>query len=407
MGDLNINREEADGEEVRNADAPSRSRALRFDGAELSGALGDLGTFIPLLVGLVTVCGLQLAPTLLASGLANVVTGLIFRIPIPVQPMKAIAAVAIAEGLSEAEILAAGIGTGAVLMLLAVTGLVDWLTRKIPKSVVRGLQLGLGVKLLTKGIGMIGGTNVWLGFDSIALGALCVGIILVFYFSRRFPSALVVFALGLGALLLSQPALLGASRLGMQWHLPDLADWSAWRQGLLRGAIPQIPLTVLNSVIAVCALSSDLFPRRALAPRRVAASVGLLNLICCPLGCMPVCHGAGGLAAQHRFGARTGGSMVVLGVAKILLALVFGASLLAWLEAYPQSVLGALLLFGGLELALVCRDQTARIDFVVMILTAGVCLAINTAVGFAAGWLVASLLATIGLRMKHEVRSQK
>ena len=107
---------------------------------------------------------------------------------------------------------------------------------------------------------------------------------------------------------------------------------------------------------------------------------------------MPVCHGAGGLAAQYRFGARTGGSIVMLGAAKVLLAVLFGGSLLVWLQHYPASVLGVLLLFSGLELALVCRDQTRRVDFFVMLVTAGACMALNTGVGFVIGWAVAVLL---------------
>ncbi|RME41411.1 MAG: sulfate transporter, partial [Planctomycetota bacterium] len=126
--------------------------------------------------------------------------------------------------------------------------------------------------------------------------------------------------------------------------------------------------------------------------RKVALSVGLMNLLACPFGAMPMCHGAGGLAAQYRFGARTGGSVVMLGIAKIVLALLLGRSLLVWLQAFPQSVLGVLLMFSGLELAMVCRDQTARTDFFVMILTAGACLAVNTAAGFVIGWLMAAAL---------------
>ena len=105
-----------------------------------------------------------------------------------------------------------------------------------------------------------------------------------------------------------------------------------------------------------------------------------------------MCHGAGGLAAQYRFGARTGGSVIILGGAKIMLAVLFGSSLLVWLHAYPRSVLGVLLLFSGLELALVCRDQKSRVAFFVMLITAGACMAVNTALGFVVGWVMAVLL---------------
>lgn len=374
------------------AGSNARTGGLRFNRAEMGGALGDLGTFIPLLVGMVNRCGLQFGPALFCAGLMNFFSGVAFGIPMPVQPMKAIAVVAIDEGLTEPQILAAGIITSVVILTLAITRLIDRLNKAIPKSVVRGLQLALGLKLLTKGIGMITHTQSWFGWDSIGLGLLCVVLVLLLYFSTRIPGALVVFGVGLIALLAARPTLLSETRLGVTWHLPALSAWADWRTGILRGAIPQIPLTLLNSVIAVCALSLDLFPKRPAHPRRVATSVALMNLLCCPVGGMPMCHGAGGLAAQYRFGARTGGSVVMLGLGKMALALAFGGSLLVWLQQFPQSVLGVLLLFGGLELALVCRDQRARVDFFVMIVTAGACLAVNTALGFGVGWAMAALL---------------
>jgi MFS superfamily sulfate permease-like transporter len=354
---------------------------------------------------MVNQCGLQLGPTLLCTGLMNVITGLAFRIPMPVQPMKVIATVAIAEGLNESQILAAGIITGAVILLLGVTGLVGWLNSVLPKSVVRGLQLALGLKLLAGGFAMIAGAQVLIGWDSIGTGILCASLVLMLYFSTRIPGALVVFAIGVIALLAAEPTLLSETRLGMAWHWPALGNLNDWKLGLWRGALPQIPLTTLNSVIAVCALSLDLFPNRPAAPRRVAISVALMNLVCCPFGAMPMCHGAGGLAAQYRFGARTGGSMIMLGAAKIVLALLFGGSLLVWLHAFPKSVLGVLLLFSGLELALVCRDQKTRVDFFVMLITTGACMAVNTAVGFVIGWLMAVLLVRSVFRLEPPPRN--
>ena len=257
---------------------------------------------------------------------------------------------------------------------------------------MRGLQLALGLKLLTKGFDEIVGTGFQIAWDSVPMASLCFLVVLLLYFSNRVPGALVIFGIGLVALFSSQPAVLSGLRIGFDWTLPSLSGAADWKTGILRGAIPQIPLTTLNSVIAVCALSTDLFPDRAANPRKVATSVGLMNLVCCPLGGMPMCHGAGGLAAQYRFGARTGGSVVMLGIVKMALGLLFGGSLLAWLQAYPKSVLGVLLVFSGLELALVCRDQTSKVDFFVMIITAGACLAVNTAVGFVVGWAIAVLL---------------
>ena len=377
-----------------NAASPTESPAprLRFNRCEVAGSLGDLGTFIPLLTGMVNVCGLQLGPALFFAGLMNLITGFVFGIPMPVQPMKAIATVAIAERMNEAQILTAGILTSAAVLLLALTGLVDRAQRVIPHSVIRGLQLSLGLTLIEVGFKSVANTHAWIGWDSIALGVISALLVLLLYFSARVPGALLVFCLGLTALLLAKPSLLAGAHFGMAWHLPHLASGHTWTSGLWRAALPQLPLTLLNSVVAVCALSADLFPTRPAQPRRVAISVALMNLVCCPFGAMPMCHGTGGLAGQYRFGARTGGSVVILGVAKMLLAVLFGGCLLAWLQGFPQSVLGILLLFSGLELAMVCRDQTGRADFFVMMLTTGACIALGSAAGFLVGWAMAAAL---------------
>jgi MFS superfamily sulfate permease-like transporter len=151
-------------------------------------------------------------------------------------------------------------------------------------------------------------------------------------------------------------------------------------------ALPQIPLTTLNSVIAVCALSADLFPDRKTDPRKVAISVGLMNLVAAWFGGMPMCHGAGGLAGQYRFGARTNGSILFLGTVKMLIAVFLGASLMALCRVFPSSILGIMVAFSGLELGLTCRDQTRRADAYVMLLTAGACLGLNNiALGFVLG----------------------
>jgi MFS superfamily sulfate permease-like transporter len=365
---------------------------LRFDRCEVAGSLGDLGTFIPLLTGMVNACGLQLGPALFFAGLMNVITGISFGIPMPVQPMKAIATVAIAGRMNESQILTAGILTSAAVLLLAATGLVDPAQRVIPRSVIRGLQLSLGLTLIEVGFKSVANTHAWIGWDSIGLGIICAVLVLWLYFSSRVPGALLVFCVGLAALVFARPSLLSQVHLGMSWRLPSLTDGHAWRTGLWQAAVPQLPLTLLNSVVAVCALSADLFPDRPARPQRVAVSVALMNLVCCPFGAMPMCHGTGGLAGQYRFGARTGGSVVILGIAKMILAVFFGGCLLAWLQGYPQSVLGVLLLFSGLELAMVCRDQASRVDFFVMVLTAGACIALGPGVGFMVGWAMAAAL---------------
>jgi MFS superfamily sulfate permease-like transporter len=365
-------------------------RQARLNRNEVAGSLGDLGTFLPLLVGMSAQNGLNFAAALFFAGLFNVITGLTFSIPMAVQPMKAIAAVALTEGLTVPQILAAGATVSLVILVLGVTGLIDWLNRVVPKSVVRGLQLALGLSLLMKGMQMVAGTGQWLAPDSYTTGLLSAVVVLLLFFSRRVPAALVLFGIGLLLAVWTHPGI--ASSLGFGFTLPTWTPlaWSDFVTAFPRAALPQIPLTTLNSVIAVCALSADLFPDRRAEPRKVAVSVGLMNLVACWFGGMPMCHGAGGLAGQYRFGARTNGSILFLGGVKMVLAVLLGASLMALCEAFPASVLGVLLAFAGMELSLVCRDQTSRTDAFAMLLTAAACMALNNiALGFLLGLAMA------------------
>jgi len=367
---------------------------VRFNRTEASGAVGDLGTLLPLLLGMAGRCGFPLAHALLFAGVAGVISGLTFGIPIPIQPMKAIAIVAITEGMSVPEILAAGLLTGAVMLLLAVTGLIDRVNRAVPRVLVRAIQLALGLKLLFTGFGMSVGSRPWMGSDSIALTAISFALVLWLGSSRQVPAALAVLALGFVPLLISQPHLFALLHLGLDppsLHSISKSDWIA---GLWRGAVPQIPLTVLNSVLAVSLLSADLFGPRSAAPRKIAFSLGLLNLLLCPFGAMPMCHGAGGLAAHYRHGGRTGGCVILLGLVTIALALLFGSSLMPLLNYYPRSVLGVLLAFAGVELVTVCRDQKAPRDILVMLLSATACVATNFAIGFLLGCVVVVLIRT-------------
>lgn len=362
-------------------------RQARFNRHEIAGSLGDMGTFLPLLVGMASQNGLNFASALFFAGLFNVITGLTFAIPMAVQPMKAIAAIALTEGLTVNQILAAGILVSAIVLVLGLTGLIDWLNRAIPRSVVRGLQLALGLSLLMKGLQMVKGTGEWIAADSYLTGLLGALVVLALFFSKRVPAALVLFGAGVAIAVGTHPEAPRLLRLG--FSLPGWAPpaWSDFGGAFSRAALPQVPLTTLNSVIAVCALATDLFPERKVTPRKVAVSVGLMNLVACWFGGMPMCHGAGGLAGQYRFGARTNGSILLLGAAKMAIAVTLGASLMGVCRVFPASILGVMLGFSGMELALVARDQTRKTDAFCMLLTAATCLALNNmALGFVLGW---------------------
>jgi len=377
------------------------SRA-RLNRSEIAGSLGDLGTFLPLLIGMAAANGLDFAAGLFFAGLFSVVTGLLFSVPMAVQPMKAIAAIAIAQGLSVPEVLAAGVGVSIVVVFLGTTGLIDALNRAVPRSVVRGIQLAAGLSLLMKGVQMALGTGVLVGPDSNLTAALAAIVVIMLVLSRRVPAALVLFVAGIGLAIWKNPGLPGT--LGLEPWLPSFnaPGWHDIVSAFPKAALPQIPLTTLNSVIAVCALSGGLFPDRPIGPRRVALSVGAMNLVGAWFGAMPMCHGAGGLAAQYRFGARTNGSILFLGVVKMALALTLGTSLMAWCVAFPASILGVMLVFSGAELAVVVRDQTRRSDALTMLITAGASLGLsNIAIGFAIGLAFSACLRLVLARSKN------
>ena len=341
---------------------------LRFNLRELAGSFGDLGTFLPLTVALATTTELNFGWMLVAAGLMNIATGMLFRLPVPIQPMKAIAAVAIAEGLSGGAVVAAGWMMGIVLTLVAVTGLIPLLDRLVPRPVVRAIQLGIGIKLILHAIEWLGPLPA-LGINSLMV-AFLIGVLLLVGTIRNWPIVLPIFAAGFAIIAIEAPAAYQTLTIN-----PPTFDWitptaEEWRDGLLHGALPQIPLTLLNSVIAVCALSGDYFSKQRIAPKRMALSVGLMNLLCVGWSGLPMCHGSGGLAAQYRAGARTGGSVIMLGAMKIVLGVLLGISLLPLLEAYPAAVLVPLIGFAGSSLAHAGWSANEKTDWLIILPTA-------------------------------------
>lgn len=362
-------------------------KSMKFSLTEFSGSLGDLGTFIPLTAAICIVSGMDIALVLLFAGLFNILTGVIFGQPIPVQPMKAIAAVAIAEGLMPSEIAASGILMGLLVLILSSSGMINKLESFVPRSVVRGIQLGIGAKLFFKGASYIIGANLF-GADSIVTAIVLIALVLVTTRFRKLPSALIIFLTGLLITMVTSevnPASNVITLVSWQVIWPSAPDWI---NGFIYGALPQLPLTLINSVIAVCALSGDLFPGRAISTRKMATSVGVMNLVGCWFGAMPMCHGSGGLAGQYRFGARTGGSVVMLGMIKLLVGLFFGGAAVWFLNNYPLSILGVMLLFAGFELAKPVRDQKRYSDISIALLTAIGIIAVNTLFGFLLGGVV-------------------
>jgi len=358
--------------------APPRRRRLP---SELAGACGDLGTFIPHVIGAITVAGLAPAGVLVGFGAFFIASGLIYGLPMAVQPMKAISAVLVTGQVGPGEVAAAGLALGLILIVLAATGTIGWLARVIPQSVSAGLQLGLGISMAVLGIELMGRTP-WLGISALAL---LVALMLL----PRFPAApamlAAAIAAGFAAGLVQPPAGIGPAWSSLGVAVPSLAE--IWR-GVELLVLPQLPLTLTNAVIVTALVCRDLFPATAgrASERNLALSTGLANLALAPLGAMPMCHGAGGVQAQHRFGARTGLAPVLLGSALLVLGLGFAGSAAALFGLIPLAAVGALLLVAGGDLAVSRRLFDAQPScWPVIAVAATVTLLFNPAIGLLAG----------------------
>jgi hypothetical protein len=311
-----------------------------------------------------------------------------------------VVAVCLTEGLTYPELVASGVWLGGALLFLGLTGLVELCRQLTPLCCVRGLQLGLGLKTFNVALGLVCGTGGWWtgqrNLDGYGIGLLSACVALLSYGHARIPSSLVLFALGvLGVVLTHPPVALEAT-----WPLAPVPEIpaEAWSRGLLNAALPQLPVSLLNAVVATARLSEDLYPERPARVNRLSTSIGLMDFTSAWFGHLPSCHGCGGLAGQHLFGARTGSSMALMGGLKMGLALALGGSLLPALEAFPKAVVGVLLALSGLELAVPCRDMSHRGDVAVMLLGAGLVLKLGTGIAFALSMIAAAVLTWTGVR---------
>jgi hypothetical protein len=329
--------------------------------AEISGSLGDLGTLLPILVALTIRGSISLPATLLFTGLSNILTGLVFGIPLPVQPMKAIAAVALVQHFSMAQMAAAGIVMGVFIGILSLTGTIGWAEKKIPGSVVKGIMVGAGLTLCISAgkeslMGGLSWTGPWWG-DNLIVAIVAALILLISLLFHRFPYALVVFVIGLVlSVIRIHTTKTRSSFPSGAMQIPTLVPTGQqFLHATFSASLGQLPLTLLNSIIAVTALSHSLLPSRpAPSTTSLGVSITLMNLIAPWFGGMPACHGSGGLAGQYRFGARSGSSIILLGLLKVALgfiALFKGHAVARVLAEFPRALLGVMVIAAGVELA--------------------------------------------------------
>lgn len=377
---------------------------FRFNRVELAGSLGDLGTLLPIVVGMILINKLSPTTVFLSFGLFYLMTSFYFRLPIPVQPLKAVGAIAIAfpNEITEPVIGAAGVIFGVLLLIFYLTGLVDKLAKLFTQPVVRGIQLALGLVFLRKGIALIGGQSLFLsgvvgrypGTNiNLILGLVVFALVLLLLDNKKIPAAIAAVAVGVVAGFVlgglgDQRLTLGPTKVNvMSFTFHDL--WVAFIMLIL----PQIPLTIGNACVGTADTCSTLFPgERQLSKAtagKFALTMGIANLPAGFFGAVPMCHGTGGLAAHYRFGARTGGAPLMIGAIFIVLALVFGEAGFTFLTLLPNSVLGVLLIFAGLELCPLIRSLKTNEEYFVALLISGISLAVpNMAWAFGTGIVV-------------------
>jgi hypothetical protein len=384
-----------------------RGEKFVFSLRELSGALGDLGTLLPLMLGAIAVAGLAPLPVVAGFALFYIATAAFYRLPIPVQPMKAVAAVLLTTQMSPAALAASGVMLGAALLILGLTGWIERLARLVPQSVLAGLQLGLGLALALVSLDLMAPAPLFGG----AILVLLLGLLLM----PRAPSALIALA---AAVLLAQivdsPKMATGGIASAGWSFAALPAWptlptlAELKQGVSLLVLPQISLTFTNAVVLTGLVAGDYFGERAahVTPRRLAITSGLANLVLTPLGALPMCHGAGGLAPHYRFGARSGTAPLILGLALLVVALLPGGLGLAAIAAIPAAALGALLLVAAGELAITKRLFDCKPScWPVIAVTAGVTLWADPFWGLVAGSLAELVrLAVVRTLLRRRAR---
>jgi len=394
----------------------------KFDRMEFAGSLGDLGTLLPLAIGMILINGLKPSGLFFSIGLYYILSGIYYGVTVPVQPMKVIAAYAIATAISTSQIVASGFLMGFILLILGATGAITVIGRYTPKAVVRGVQLSTGTLLMAEGIKfMIGISRFQLLRETAEpyltiqnLGPIPVGILmgvvggvltLLLLENKKTPAGLIVVIGGIviGLVLGTH---VGLDKLKIGINLPKILAFGSptgtdFVFALFAMVLPQIPMTVGNAVIAYTDLSREYFGENSnkITYKSTCISMALANFLSFLLGGMPLCHGAGGLAAHYRFGARTVGSNLIIGLVFVALATLLGDHALAVVNLIPMSVLGVLLFFAGGQLGLTVMDIGERKDLFVVLVILGITLASNLAAGFAVGIFTAYVLRSDKLKV--------
>ncbi len=365
---------------------------IRFNRQEWAGAFGDIGTDLPLIVGMILAAHLDAAGVLVMYGAMQILTGLIYQRPMPVQPLKVVAVIVITQKIAGPTIFGAGIAIAAVMLFLTLSGTLTWLGRSIPKAVVRGIQLGLGMSLSVLALKDYLGRD---GINGYILGFVAFILVLLLLPNKRFPAALAVIFLGIiYALVFKIHA--GELSTSFGFHLPHVQVPNAQNiiSGFLLLALPQIPLSLGNSILATSQVNKDLFPDKPLSMRKIGGTYSLMNFISPLFGGIPVCHGSGGMMGHFTFGARSGGSILIYGGMYLFMGLFLSEGFNKIIQIFPMPILGVILFIESLALMALVGDLACdKTDMWIAFMVGGIACSlpygfiIGLAVGVLACWL--------------------
>lgn len=362
---------------------------IQFNRNELSGSFGDIGTDFPLIAGMILASNLDVASVFVMFGLMQILTGIVYGLPMPMQPLKAMAVLVITQNIQSSVLFGAGFAIGLVMLVLSLSGALGWLAIKIPSCVVRGIQFGLGLSLaslaLTKYVPSMGS-------DGYVLALIGFVIMVVLLGNRRWPPGIFVIGLGLSYAIFFKVDLNSlSSGIGLrlpQFSLPGARDILT---GFILLALPQLPLSLSNSVIATNKTVHDLFPERKISVKKIGMTYALVNLVVPFFKGIPVCHGCGGLAGHYALGGRTGGSVIIYGSVLAVIGLMFSQAFHQVVQFFPQPILGVVLFFEALTLMLFIRDQAqSKRDTAIALLVALVCLTLPQ--GYIVGLIIGTAL---------------
>ncbi|MBL0954932.1 MAG: putative sulfate/molybdate transporter [Leptospira sp.] len=365
-----------------------KQKDFAFNRNEIAGAFGDIGTDFPILIAMVLAAGLHAPSVFIIFGCMQILTGIIYKRPMPVQPLKAMATIVITGKIAGPIVLGGGLSIGILMLFFSTTGILEKIAKFVPKSVVRGLQLGLGISLSMLAFKEYIPSESTKGYILAGISFLCIILLID---NRKVPASIVVIFFGfMYSLFFHFETYSTFSKFEINLPKIYIPNLEMILKGFILLTLPQIPLSIGNSILATKQISDDLFPnKKPVTIKKIGFSYSIMNLISPFFSGIPCCHGAGGMVGHYTFGGRTGVSVLLYGLFYLLSGLFMGNGLDILIKAFPLPILGTLLFFESLSLILLIKDsfQNSK-EFIIVIMTG------LLASGLPYGFLIAMIVGT-------------